>query len=93
MEGALLADQDSKPGCDADSQPRDVLDRDDLGYAEKLDILQRWKADLREAGPGNDRDKRLCEVEDAIERLQADVTVDPNKPKGAPSGRSYRPSD
>ena len=88
-----MVDQNDKPGSDADGQPRDVLERDDLDYAEKLDILQRWKADLREADAGEGRDRRLADVEEAIDQLQANVTVDPVKPKGAPSGKGYRPSD
>ena len=88
-----MVEKDDEPGFDAAGQPRDVLDRDDLDYAEMLDILQRWKADLREAGAGEDRDRRLADVEEAIDQLQANVTVDPDKPKGAPSGKGYRPSD
>lgn len=85
------------PGDGFDA-PRDVLDRDDLDYERKLDILQRWQAELRRSGSsagetGGDQDERLGDVLHAIEQLQANVKVDPAEPKGAPSGKGYRPRD
>lgn len=86
-----MADQNDRLGADAADQPQELLNRDDLDYEEKLDTLQRWKADLRNDSAGEDQDKRLADVEEAIEQLQANVTVDPDKPKGAPSRKGYRP--
>lgn len=77
--------------ADVFDTPRDVLDRDDLDYQSKLDILQRWQADIRDRETGDERDDRLEDVAEAIEQLQANVTVDPDEPKGAPSGKGYRP--
>ena len=77
---------------DDPDQPEDVLDRDDLDYEAKLGILQRWQAELRQEG--EDRHAEwLRRIEEAIERLQTEVTLDPEKPKEAPSGKGYRPED
>lgn len=71
-------------------EPDDILDNDDLSYDEKLDILQRLKADLEETS-NRSNVERLQRVEQAIERLQADVALDPDKPDAAPSAKGYRP--
>ncbi|NJO37867.1 MAG: hypothetical protein HC871_09950 [Rhizobiales bacterium] len=70
-------------------QPDDVLERSDLTYEQKLDILQRWHADLQKASGER---AGLRRVEQAIERLQVEVTFDPDKPESAPSGKGYRPA-
>lgn len=71
-------------------EPDDVLDQDDLSYDAKLDILQRWRAAADNAGD-DDGDKRLRRIEQAIHRLQTEVTLDPDKPEEAPSSEGYRP--
>jgi hypothetical protein len=76
---------------DAFETPGDVLDRDDLCYEDKLDILQRWQSDIRASGA--DDDERLSDLAEAIEQLQANVALDPSKPEAAPSGKGYRPND
>lgn len=73
-------------------QPDDVLDRDDLDYENKLDILQRWRSELRREGEGK-HGEELDRIDDAIMRLQTEITLDPDKPKGAPSRKGYRPDD
>jgi hypothetical protein len=76
--------------------PAEILERDDLSYETKLHLLQRWQADLRNAGAADEDqegDGRLDDIALAIEQLQTDAALDPDKPEGAPSGQGYRPSD
>ena len=64
---------------------RDVLDRDDLSYKDKLGILQRLRSDIRESEGG---DERLADIDLAIKHLQADANMTHPNPKEPPLAKA-----
>jgi hypothetical protein len=87
---ARRADPENANPSEVFKSPSDVLEREDLSYETKLDILQRWQTRLQD-GP-DDRDW-VDDIALAIEQLQNDVALDPEKPESAPSSQGYRPKD
>ena len=94
-----VADEDD-PRRHFDS-PQAVAERQDLTYGAKVDILQRWAAlesshEVDESQPldrprGSGDSPRIREIQAALDQVEAEATLDPDKPEHAPRKHGYRP--
>jgi hypothetical protein len=61
--------------------PLEIVDRTDIDYTERLEMLQAWKAELARAGAAEDERRQL---EGAIQALEMGAEVQGDEPAEAP---------
>lgn len=66
--------------------PMQVVDRTDLAYEKRLDLLQDWKASLASAGAEEDQQEA---VHGAIHALEMGAEIQDDAPTSAPASSGY----
>lgn len=66
--------------------PLEIVDRTDIDYSERLELLQAWKAELaREDAPEEERER----IAGAIHALEIGAAVQDDEPAEAPKAHGY----
>ncbi|MBP7002832.1 hypothetical protein [Amaricoccus sp.] len=66
--------------------PLEIVDRTDIDYAERLEILQAWKAEL---GRGDAPEAEHERIAGAIHALEMGAAVQNDEPAEAPKAHGY----
>jgi hypothetical protein len=66
--------------------PLEIVDRTDLDYADRLAMLQEWKAELAQTGAPQEAQD---ELQGAIQALEMGAAVQDDAPEEAPEDHGY----